>query len=183
MGEPRFAVLDVVEVRDHPGGSASGPAAHRGIVVQVREYPSGTYVYALAAFDDEDATEVGGLHDEAALEPTGERESLDRFRLPAPFQHREIVDIAVDYVERRIAGRSGVIEDELVEEGDGPLFYVWIEDLGEGFAVPASALTATGQRLPPPPAKRGATSTRVANDGQVLGHDSYAIVDEVGRYL
>ena len=100
---------------------------------------------------------VGGLYDEEALEATGERASIDLFRLSGPFAIREVVQIAGDYPEREIAGRSGVIDGSFVEDEVGLLHGVWIEELGEGFALPAAARSS----------RRASAVHRLAQGGRV----------------
>ncbi len=99
-----------------------------------------------------------------------------------PFLRRQIVRVAAEYSDE-IAGREGVIDGSYAEGDDGLLLGVWFEELGELFVVPPEFLTATEDRAPPPPRRRTATSTRVSEGGEVLGHDSYEIVGDIEHQL
>ena len=180
---PRFAVLDVVEIADEPTAARLRSEGRSFVVEHIREYADGPYVYGLAILGDADTAVVGGLFDERSLHPTGDRAAVDVFRLPGPFESRELVDIAADYSERAIAGRVGVVTASVEGDPGGQQVAVWIEELGELFVLPCAAMKSRGERCPPPERGRIATTTRVSASGEVIGEVSYVVVDEIERYL
>jgi hypothetical protein len=184
MNEPRFAVLDVVEIGGDPALAEQGLSGRRGAIVQIRRYPDGLIRYSVGSLTDEDDG-VGGLYDEEDLRDVGERVSIDRFRIPGPFREREIVVISEDCDEPKIAGRRGEILGGAYSHTDsGDLeLDVWVEELGEVFVVDSRSLVATGERRPLPAAGRTARSTRVSEDGDILGSTGYVNVDDIERYL
>ena len=184
MAEARFKVLDVVEIGDAPEFVAQGLTGQRGVVTQVRAYVDGRIQYGLGAGDGE-ADGVGGLFDEAHLNPTGERSTAEVFQVPGPFKVREIVTVLPGCRVAQLANRTAVVDGSYVDpDEDGELSLgIWIEELAEVFVVKPRFLVATGQRLPIPPAARQTTSTQVDPSGGVLGTTAYVIVDEIDRYL
>jgi hypothetical protein len=161
---PRFKVLDVVEARGEG----------RGIVCQVRRYADRGFVYSLAGLD-------GLLCEERDLVPTGERASPKDFRLPGRFHTRDEVRISPDCPDREIAGRVGSVMAAGAGGEDADLA-VWIEGRGEVDMVEPRFLEHTGRRLPPA-ALGTARSSRVTEDGEVVGQDVYEVVDDVDRYV
>ena len=170
MTEPAFRVLDEVQNR----------AAERGVVVEVRRSPDGSFRYALGSLEEDGAF---GLHDEADLTATGTRADADDFQLPGPFLVRDVVRVAGDCDPPEPAGYIAVIDGTLRDDGDELELGIWVPELQEGFLVEARYLSATGHRDGPPQLPRTVGSTRVSEDGEVLGHSTYTITDEIERYL
>jgi hypothetical protein len=180
---PRHAVLDVVQIADHPILAEQGLPGQLGVVLTIRRYPEGHYRYSVgSAIDDED-DEVPGIYDEEHLLPTGQRSDASRFGPPAPFRLRDVVQISDQCEDEEGRGHTGVIDGAYAPDSSGAAVGVWIETLGESVIVDVGHLTQTGERLPPPPLNREATSTQVSTDGQVIGHSSYVIVDDIDQYL
>jgi hypothetical protein len=181
MKQPRFHVLDIVEIGDHPTLAKDGLVGLRGAVTQVRRYPGGRFQYGLGDVDH--GVEVGGLYDEENLLPTGQRATIDLFRLPGPFRVRDVVTISDTCDQAEIAGKTGVVEYcDWSDDGEsGPA--IWVEELQLVFQVEPRFLSPTGERLSPPPLGRTATSTRVDVSGHVLGQVKYVIEDEIEHYL
>lgn len=180
---PRFKVLDIVEIGNDPVLAAPGLSGRQAVVTQIRLYADGDVRYSVGSHTDDD--EVGGLYDEEDLHAVGERASIDRFRVPGPFRERELVVISADCDEPEIAGRRGEITSGYwaVDKHEELHLGVWVKELGLLYDVEARFLTATGERLPPPAAGRPAKSTRVSEDGDVLGTTGYVIIDDIERYL
>ena len=179
----RFAVLDVVEIGDGPVLAEQGLSGQRGVVTEIRRYDDGHYAYGVGAF--EDGSDVGGLYPEECLTATGERASPDLFRIPGPFQTREVVQIAEDCEVREAAGRRAVLTDAYSEDPDtGELrLCVWIDELGTVVTIAPKELQSTGQRESPKPRGRVAHSTAVGTDGEIHGTSSFVIVDEIDHYV
>ena len=138
-----YRVFDVVELTDE-SADGSGP---RGplVVTEVREYPDGTYRYAVAAPDDEDW--VSTIYRADQLRPTGERVDAASFALPGRFAYREIVRVAADYPDPELAGQEGQVDGWQ----SGPdAVSVWFEALGEGAFLEEGALTSLDRRAPRP---------------------------------
>jgi hypothetical protein len=90
-----------------------------------------------------------------------------------------VVRVAADCDEPLVAGRIGVVDGTVTGEG---AVGVWFEDLGESLVLWPQFLTAAGERLPPPPPARVGHSTLVSTTGQVTGHASYIILDDLDHY-
>jgi hypothetical protein len=178
MAEPRFRVLEVVEISDVALADLVGK---HGAVTQVRDYGSGRFRYGLGSLDDDPG--VGGLFDEDSLRASGQSASPDLFRVPGPFAVRELVRISAEASLAEISGRVGEIDGSYQDDSGKLALGVWIEELGEAFVVEPRYLESTGERRPPPERGRAASSTRVDVRGDVLGGDEYVILDEVDRYL
>jgi hypothetical protein len=182
MAEPRFKILDIVRAGDHPALVRAGLAGRRGCVTQIREYPGHQFRYSVCGLDrggDDDDDDVAGIYDEEHLEGTGERASADLFALPGGLRFREVVQIPADCDQPAAAGRTGVVAGHAGEDN----LAVWFEELGEVIIVPLRFARPTGERLPPPEPGRPGESAQVSVTGQITGHASYLVVDEIGRYL
>jgi hypothetical protein len=179
MTAPRFEILDIVETRNDPRLAEAGLNGTRGVVSEIREYPGPRLRY-MVRNTDEDGDVVSAIFEEEDLLRTGVRASADIFGLPGGFREREIVRVSETYADPELAGRTGVVEGGY--NGDGDLG-VWIEELGESVSVPPQFLTPTGDRLPAQEAGRTVVSTRVGVDGEIKGHTTFIMVDEVSRYL
>ncbi len=178
MAEPRFRVLEVVEICDP---QLTGRVGRRGAVTQVRDYGDGRFRYGLGAVDDD--LGVGGLYDEVSLRPTGQAALPDVFRVPGPFVSRELVRVSAEAGIDEISGRVGAIDGSYQEDSGELVLGVWFSELRELFVVAPRYLESTGERLPLPESGRTASSTRVDVRSTVLGHDDYVVLDEVARYL
>jgi hypothetical protein len=183
VDEPRFAVLDVVEIADDPILAEQGLSGRRAVVTRIRRDDDGRYTYSVGGLDDD--SEVGGLYPEECLLPTGERASAELFWLPGPFRTRDVVRVAGDYEFGAAAGRRAVLTDGYSEDPETGevLLCVWIEEVGEAFTVAPGQLSPTGERLPPRPRGRVAHSTAVSTDGEIRGTFSFVIVDEIDQHL
>jgi hypothetical protein len=183
MGGPRFRVLDVVEIGYHPTLARQGLVGVRGAIMEIRQHADGRVRYAVGGLRDA-TSEVGGLYEEEDLQATGVRADAETYQLPGPFQVRDVVRISAACDQAEIAGRTGVVDGGYTGSNEiGHVLGVWIEELGEGFMVEPAFLSASGTRLPPPERGRVAHSTRVSEHGEVIGHTSYIIVDELEQYL
>lgn len=179
MAEPLFRILDIVQIGDPPVLVKAGLSGQRGTVTQIREHPGPRFRYCVRSLVDDDEA-VPGLYEEEDLLPTGERASTDLFALPGGFRIREIVQVSATCDNAEVAGRLGVVDGGYTGEGG---LGIWIEEIGETVVVQPRFLTATGDRMPAPSIRRHARSTQVSVDGQVTGHSSYTVVDDVERYL
>ncbi|GEM_PF-5686982 len=179
MTEPRFKILDIVQIGDHPTLAAAGLTGQHGAIDQIREHPGPHFHYSVRSLVDDD-DEIGGLYSEENLLPTGDRASTDRFALPGGFRVREIVQVSADCEVPQVAGRTGVVDGTYT--GDGGVG-IRIEELDDSVIVQPRFLTPTGDRLPAPEAGRAGFSTQVTVDGQIRGQTTYIIVDDVDRYL
>ncbi|HVX46688.1 MAG TPA: hypothetical protein VHC49_22540 [Mycobacteriales bacterium] len=176
MTEPRFAVLDVVEIA----------GAGRGAVTSIRRYGDGSYRYSIGTvrpFPESEDDEVPGLYDEQQLQPTGERAEAERYGPIPPFRLRDVVRISPDCEVPEARGGSGYVHSAYDERPDEKPIGIWVYELEELCILDATELTRTGERLPPPPREQAAGSTRVGVDGAVLGHDDYVLVDDLEHYL
>jgi hypothetical protein len=180
MAEPHFQILDVVLIAAHPNHRPGWLAGQRACVTEIREYPGAQFRYHVVGLDvsDED-DEVSGIYDEGHLERTGERAPAEMFALPGGLRCREVVRVAADCDEPLAAGRIGVVDGTVTGEG---AVGVWFEELAESLVLWPQFLTATGDRLPPPPPGRAGHSTLVSTTGQVTGRASYIIVDDLERH-
>jgi hypothetical protein len=169
----------VVEIRDTIELRELGLAGQRGSIAVIRRYEDGRHRYSLGSEDDE----VGGLYDEDDLRPTGEQADISLYRVPGPFREREVVTISSDYPDSEIAGREAVIDGSYMDDEEELLLGVWLDELSQAFVVPPGALTSTGRRRPPEPLGRSSTSSRVSPEGEVVGTETYVIVDEINQYL
>jgi hypothetical protein len=177
VSEPRFRVLEVVEISDPALTELVGK---QGAVTQVREYGDGRFRYGLGGLDEDSA--VGGLYDEAVLRATGQSASVDLFRVPGPFAERELVRVSAEAGIEAVTGLVGEIDGSYQDSTELALG-VWFAELGEAFVIAPRYLESTGERRPAAEPGRTASSTRVDVSGEVVGGDEYKIVDEIGRYL
>jgi hypothetical protein len=183
VDEPRFAVLDVVEIADEAFLAEQGLSGRRAVVTSIRRYDDGHYKYSVGGFDHD--PEVGGIYPEECLLPTGERASAELFWIPGPFRARDVVQVAEDYEFGDAAGRRAVLTDAYSEDPETGevLLCVCIEEVGEAFMVAPGQLSSTGERMPPEPRGRVAHSTAVSTDGEIRGSSSFVIIDEIDHYL
>ncbi len=173
MPESRFAILDIVTIIAGEGSDRG----RRGVVMQVRQYPDGKHVYGLGAMSD---GETGGLYPEEWLEATGEQSRLEDHRGPGIHKIREVVRIGPDAPEP-IRGKLGRVDAGPANASDDQ-YAVWVEDMGDEWMVSERDLEPTGQRLPAPrPAP--ASSLRVSESGELLGQESYIVVDQLEWHL
>lgn len=178
--DPRFSILDVVEIR-----SAGVPRlvefdGGRGVVIQTRRYGDGRYRYSVAPLDG--AFDVAMILDDQHLGAVGESAAIDVYALPGPFSLRDCVRVSASSAATQVAGRVGIVAG--ADERGGPIMVaVWFEDLGEIVVIDAEQLVATGDRMPAPAAGRLGASTRVSQQGAVLGQEEYVVVDELERHL
>jgi hypothetical protein len=179
MAEPRFEILEIVQIGDQPRLAASGLTGQRGAITQIREHPGPRFRYSVRSLVDDDDG-IGGLYAEEDLLPTGERASPALFALPGGFRIREIVQVSATYEVPEVAGRTGVVDGTYTGEGG---IGIRIEEFDESVTVDPRLLTPTGDRLPAPQAGRAASSIQVSADGQIRGQTTYTVVDEVSRHL
>ncbi len=179
MNEPLFSVLDVVEIADTALFKELGLTGRRGSVATIRRFDDGRYQYSIGSEDEG----VGGLYWEDALQPTGEQADISMYRLTGPFQERDVVRISSEYPDPDIAGREAVIDGSYADDEEELLLGVWIEELRQGYGVPPGSMMSTGERRRPEPLGRSSTSSRVSPNGEVLGTETYVIVDEISQYL
>ena len=193
---PRFLVLDIVRLAQHPNLVADGSAGRLGVVICIRGYDDGSFRYVVSNTEDTDDADVAGIYYEEMLTATGERCAPEMFALPAGFQVRDVAIVAIDCPRSRqgrwlgrarrhdFAGRTVVIRgNDYVDRHGRVVLGVWCEELGEYDSVPVTFLTRTGQRLPPRPLGERMESTRVSQEGKVLGTSSYRLIDDLDHYL
>ena len=173
MPEPRFAILDIVSV---VGGYARGQG-RRGVVMQVRRYPDGRHLYSIGWMSD---GETGGLYPEEWLAVTGQRSRLEDHRGPSALKIREVVRIGPNAAEP-IRGKLGHIDAGPASASDDQ-YAVWVDDIGEEWMVSERDLEPTGQRLPAPQ-PGPASSLRVSESGDLIGSESYIVLDELEWHL
>lgn len=166
--EPLFHVLDVVDVQ------SEWTAPGRGIVCQVRSYPDGTFRYSVGSLIVD--SDVGGIYDEQDLRSTGERSPAEPFTTFGSFRIRDVVRISETSLIPEVAGKLGVIEGCTAD--DERELFVWVEELEELVVLPANDLVATGQRRTPL-GPRPAMSSKVSPSGDVLGEESYLVLEDV----
>jgi hypothetical protein len=193
---PRFLVLDIVRLAQHPNLVADGSAGKLGVVTCIRAYDDGSFRYVVSNTDDTDDSDVAGIYYEEMLAATGERCAPEMFALPAGFQVRDVAMVAIDCPRspqgrwlgrarrHHFAGRTVVIRgNDYVDRHGRVVLGVWCEELAEYDLVPVSFLTRTGERLPPRPLGERTESTRVSQEGKVLGTSSYRLIDDLDHYL
>jgi hypothetical protein len=173
MPESRFALLDIVTVI----GGEGPDRGRRGVVMQVRRYPDGRHVYGLGAMSD---GEMGGLYPEQWLEATGQRSRLEDHQGPGILKIREVVRIGPGGPEP-IRGKLGHVDAGPVDVSDDQ-YSVWVDDMGEEWMVSERDLEPTGPRLPAPQ-PGAASSLRVSESGDLLGQESYIVVDRLEWHL
>lgn len=180
MPAPRFQILQVVQIADHPDLASHGLAGQAGCITQIREYPGPLFRYSVRGPDPADDDEVSGLYNEQHLEPTGQTAPAELFALPGGFREGEIVWIAADCGVPEAAGRTGTVDGTYTPAGG---LGIWLGDLGDSVIVAPPFVTSTGQRVPPRPVPRSGHSTRVGTGGQITGRTTYMIVDDLDQYL
>ncbi len=183
VADPVHAVLDVVEIAEHPVLAEQDLSGRRGVVLSIRRYPEGHYRYIIGSAIDDDDDPVLGSYDKEHLLPTGERSDVESFGSPAPFRVRDVVHVSDRCDDEKLRGLTGVLDGTYVRDTKGSAVGVQIEALDESVIIDIRHLTRTGERMPSPPLNRAATSTRVSVDGEVVGRSSYVIVDDIEQYL
>ena len=173
MPEPRFAILDIVTVVDGHGPDTG----RRGVVIQVRRYPDARYVYGVGWMSD---GETGGLYPEEWLATTGQRSKMEDHQHPGTFQIREVVRIGANAAEA-IRGKLGHVRAGPAGGADDQ-YAIWVDDPGEEWMVSGADVEPTGQRLPAPQPSL-ASSLRVSESGELIGSESYFLLDELDWHL
>jgi hypothetical protein len=130
--------------------------------------------------DPADDDTVGGLYAEQHLESAGQTTPAELFALHRGFRHGELVRVAAGCDVPEVAGRAGIVDGTSTLEGG---LGVWLDDLGDSFIVAPRFVVAAGQRLPAEPVPRTCHSARVSTSGQIAGHTTYQIVDNLEQYL
>jgi hypothetical protein len=69
---PRYLVLDIVRLAQHPNLVADGSAGRLGVVVCIRGYDDGSFRYVVSNTEDTDNADVTGIYYEEMLTATGE---------------------------------------------------------------------------------------------------------------
>ena len=166
---PRFRLLDVVVAWP----DAPNDVSRKGTVIQVRQYEATRFVYTVAPLDP---NEVATVFDEDDLVPTTERSAAETFTTFGRFRTRDIVRVSSTSPTTEVAGRTGVVHGGWPD--DDSWLLVWIDDLEEVWAIAATDLIPTGNRLPPG-GRRTAHSLKVSQEGAVLGSDAYVVLEDV----
>jgi hypothetical protein len=170
--DPRFGVLDIVEIDDE--------ARWRGVVTKVTQHPDGEIRYSVRELTD-DPDYMAGKYPEARLRATGETAPVAMFALPGEFREGDVVKIAADCGDDEWAGQTAVVDGSSSPDG---AVGVWIEDLGEGGAFRPEFLIRTGERHPRPAfAPHEVWYTSVSQDGAITGRSSYVVLDNLDNYL
>lgn len=153
-------ILDVVEIPSE---------SRKGIVYDVRAYSDGRFRYTVGYLDDDD----GALFSEDQLESTGKRVSPE-IVLVSPIPIRTVVRISEQCEFPEVRNMTGVVT------GSNPKseLFVWFEELKRVFILEIGDLSPTGERLPPE-GPRKYTSTQVSTSGEVLGEESYVVIEDV----
>jgi hypothetical protein len=171
--DAQFAILDILTV----SGGDTADRGRQGVVMQVRRYPDDKHVYSLGWMSD---GETGGLYPEEWLETTGRRSSLEHHQSPGAFKIREVVRISPNGPDP-IRGKQGHVDAGPASESDDQ-YAIWVEGMDEEWMVSETDLEPTGQRLPPPqPGPR--SSLRVSVSGELLGRESYVVLDDLDWHL
>jgi hypothetical protein len=183
---PIHGVLDIVEVASSDRLVALGLACRRGVVLSIRQYPDGQYRYAVGSMLDPaaaDEDDVPGIYDEEHLLPTGARTTAERYGPPAPFRLRDVVQISVDCDIEEARGCTGYVGFACSSQPGATPIGVWVYGLEEACIIDARYLTRNGVRLAVRPRGQQCTSTQVTADGEIVGHTTYVIVDDIEQYL
>jgi hypothetical protein len=193
---PRFLVLDIVRLAQHPNLVADDSANRLGVVVCIRGYEDRSFRYVVSNTEDTDDADVAGIYYEEMLTATGKRCAREVFALPAGFQVRDVAMVSIDCPRSRqgrwlgrarrhhFAGRTVETSgNHSVDRHGRVVLGVWCEELNEYDSVPVAFLTRTGERLPPRPLGQRMESTRVSQEGTVLGTTSYWLIDDLDHYL
>lgn len=172
----RFRVFDVVDGLHRPTD-----APGRMVVGEVRLYADGTYKYGVSNVDAEDDG-WGGLYPESYLTGTGGHVDVDLYKMPGPFEHRDIVVVSATHEDPDLRGQTGVVEGCSV--GVGPeTIAVWFADIERADVVKPEDLIATGEKVPRSSPGTLTTSQKVSTDGSLLGTEEYVLVDDLRFYL
>lgn len=170
--DPRFSVLDIVEIEDEP--------RWRGVVTQATWHPDGEIKYSVRELTD-DPDYMAGHYPRAWLSATGETAPAAMFALPGGFREGDVVVVAANCGDDECAGKTAVVDGGSSPDG---AVGVWIEDLGEGAAFLPQFLTRTGQRhLRPAFTPHEVSYASVRQDGTITGRSYYVILDDLDNYL
>jgi len=179
QGEQRFHVFDVVMPTDRAPG-ASG----KMVVCQVRLHGDGTYSYVVGNVDSRGDEDGGGLYKQDDLRALGSRVDETLYRMPGPFDYRDVVLISAYHEDQTIRGKRGVVEGWYDESEENPATVgVWIEEVGEFWVIEPKDLVATGEKAPRPQPGQPMKSTKVGVDGSVLGTEEYVVIDDLLFHL
>jgi hypothetical protein len=173
MLEPTFAILDIVTITRGEGPDQG----RRGVVTQVRCYPDGRHVYSVGWMSD---GETGGLYPEEWLATTGQRSRLEDHQGPGTLKIREVVRIGRNAPEP-IRGKLGHVDAGPASASDHQ-YTIWVDDTDEEWMVSDADLEPTGQRHPAPQ-PGPASSLRVSESGDLIGRESYIVLDELEWHL